>query len=81
MLVKVSLVPEPYCFLIQAWWREKEPLSATIVIIDSNKALVNQRNDGIDLTSEPRTLEVLQNAYILIYRCEIYPYYAYILFT
>ena len=26
-------------------------------------------------------LEELQNAFILIYRCEIYPYYIYILFT
>ena len=34
-----------------------------------------------DLTSEPETLDVLQNAYILIYCCEIYPYNAYILFT
>ena len=33
-----------------------------------------------DLTSEPQTLEALQNTSILIYRCEIYPYYVYILF-
>ena len=29
---------------------------------------------GYDLTSEPQPLEALQNAFILIYRCEIYPY-------
>ena len=34
-----------------------------------------------DLTSEAQTLEALQNAFILIYRCNIYPCYAYILFT
>ena len=31
---------------------------------------------GYDLTSESQTLKALQ-----IYRCEIYPYYVYILFT
>ena len=36
---------------------------------------------GYDLTSVPQTLEALQNTFILIYRCEICPYYAYILFT
>ena len=29
---------------------------------------------GYDLTSKPEALEVLQNAFILIYHCEIYPY-------
>ena len=56
-------------FLILAWSRRKEPLPATIVIIDSDKAPVNKRNE-----------EALQNAFILIYHCEIYPYYVYILF-
>ena len=28
-----------------------------------------------DATSELQTLEALQNAFILIYRCKIYPYY------
>ena len=32
---------------IQAWSKEKEPLSPTTVIIDSDKALVNQRNEEI----------------------------------
>ena len=73
------------------WWRSvlfPGPLPlfdiglvATIVIIDNDKALVNQRNEGYDLTSELQTLEALQNAFILIYCCEIYPYYGYILFT
>ena len=36
---------------------------------------------GYDLTSEPQTLEVLQNVFILIYRCEIYPYDVCVLFT
>ena len=35
---------------------------------------------GYNLTSERQTLEALQNAFILIYRCEIYPYYVYTLF-
>ena len=35
---------------------------------------------GNDLTSEPRTLKALQNAFILIYCREIYPYHVYILF-
>ena len=34
-----------------------------------------------DLASEPQTVEPLQNVFILIYRCEIYPCYAYILFA
>ena len=34
-----------------------------------------------NLTSEPQTLEALQNPFILIDRWEIYPYYVYILFT
>ena len=34
---------------------------------------------GYNCTSEPHTLEALQNAVILIYRCKIYPYYVYIL--
>ena len=29
---------------------------------------------GYDLTSESQTLEALQNVFILIYRCEIYPF-------
>ena len=32
-----------------------------------------------DLTSKRQTLEALHIAFILIYRCEIYPYYIYIL--
>ena len=35
---------------------------------------------GYNLTSERLALEALQNAFILIYRCEIYPYYVYTLF-
>ena len=31
---------------------------------------------GYDLTSEPQTLEALQNTFILIYRCKIYPCYS-----
>ena len=34
-------------FSYKLGWEEKEPLSATIVIIDRDKALVNQRNQGI----------------------------------
>ena len=34
-------------FLIETWSQEKEPLSATIVIIDSDKALFNERNERI----------------------------------
>ena len=44
----------------------------------SDKFLVNQRNEGYDLTSEPQTLEALQNVFILIYGCETCPYYVYI---
>ena len=33
---------------------------------------------GYDLTSEPQTLEALQNAFILIYRCNIDPCYLHI---
>ena len=73
--------PELYRFLVWACSPEKEPLSATIVIIDGNEALVNQCNEGYDSTSELQTLEALQNVFILIYRCEIFPYYVYILFT
>ena len=36
---------------------------------------------GYNLTSEPRTIEALQNVFIFIYRCKIYPYYVQILFT
>ena len=32
-----------------------------------------------DLTSKRQTLEALHIAFILIYRCKIYPYYIYIL--
>ena len=39
--------PEPYRFFIKASSREKEPLSATIFIIVSDKAQVNQRKEGI----------------------------------
>ena len=39
--------PEPYRFLIKASSREKEPLSATIFIIVSDKAQVNQRKQGM----------------------------------
>ena len=49
--------------------------------MDSDKALVNQHNERYDLTSEPQTLEALQNAFILIYCCDTYPYFGYILFT
>ena len=35
---------------------------------------------GYDLNSEPQTLEALQNAFILIYRCDIYPYIMYIFY-
>ena len=35
---------------------------------------------GYDLTSEPQPLEALQNAFIVIYGSEIYPY-VHILFT
>ena len=31
------------------------------------------------LTSKPQSLEPLENAFILIYHCDIYPYYVYIL--
>ena len=34
---------------------------------------------GYDLTSELQSLKALQNAFILNYCCEIYPYYVYIL--
>ena len=49
--------------------------------MDSDKALVNQRNGGYDLTSRPQTLGALQDAFILIHLCEIYPYCVYILFA
>ena len=32
---------------------------------------------GHDVLSEPQALEALQNNFILIYRCKIYPCYAY----
>ena len=35
----------------------------TIVIVDCDKALVNQCNLGYDLTSKPKTLEALQNVF------------------
>ena len=71
------LFPGPYCFSIEAWSRKKEPLSATIVVIGSDKALVNQRNDGTRFNLwTPNTRGI-----IFIYRCEIYLYYAYILLT
>ena len=38
--------PGPYRFLIQAGSPKKTPLSSTIVIIHSDKALINQRNGG-----------------------------------
>ena len=73
--------PGSFHFLILAWSRENEAFPVTIVIIDCDKALVNQRNELYDLTSEPQTLEALQNAFILIYCCDIFPYFGYILFT
>ena len=39
----------PYAFWYKFVCGEKKPLSVTIVIIDSDKALVNQRNEGIRL--------------------------------
>ena len=43
-------------FLYKTWSREKKPLSATIIIINSDKALVDQHNEEYDLTSELQTL-------------------------
>ena len=69
--------PGPYCFLIEFLSWEKEPLSATVVIIDSDKALVNKPNEWIRFNQwTPKT-----RGYILIDCCEIYPYYVYDLFT
>ena len=39
------------------------------------------RQVTVNKNSEPQTLEALQNTFILIYRCAIYPCYVYILFT
>ena len=47
ILVKVSLVPRALPFLIQTFLPEKIPLSATIVVIDIDKTLVNQLNQEI----------------------------------
>ena len=47
-LVKVSLVSRALPLFDKAWLRE-EPFSATIVIIDSDKALVHQRSEGTRL--------------------------------
>ena len=41
------LFPGLFHFLIQAWLLKKKPLYATIVIITSDKALVNQCTEGI----------------------------------
>ena len=35
---------------------------------------------GYDLTSEPQTLETLENTFILICQCKIYPCYSHIHF-
>ena len=48
ILVEVSFIGnEPYWFFMWAWSWEKEPLSATIVIIDSDKAMVNECSEEI----------------------------------
>ena len=44
---KLVSFPGPYRFSKQAFSQEKVPLSATIVVIDIDKAQVNQRNEGI----------------------------------
>ena len=78
-MVKVSFVPRALPIFDISLVAGKKTLSGTIVSINSDKAVVNQLNEEYDLTSEPQTLETLQNAFILIYRCEIYPYYAHIM--
>ena len=45
----------------------------------SVRLYANQHNEGIRF--KPQTLEALQNAFILICHCKIYPYCACILFT
>ena len=69
--------PRPYYFLIETWlWKKESALSVTIFLIDSDKALVDQCNVRIRLNwwaSNNRGI-------ILICRCQIHPYYVYILF-
>ena len=82
ILMKVSFVPRALpLFDISLVAEKKNPLSETIVIINSDIVLINHAMRGYDLTSVPQTLEALQNTFIVIYRCEICPYYACILFT
>ena len=82
ILVKVSLVSRGSpLFDISLVAGKRNLFPAAIVITDSEKAQLNQRNEGYDLTNEPQTLEALQNSFILISWCEIYPYYGYILST
>ena len=79
--MKVSFVPKDLPLFDISLVTEKNPLSTTNVIINSDKALVNQCNEAIHLTSEPQTLEALENAFLLIFRFEMCLCYAYILFT
>ena len=79
--MNVSLAPGALLLFDTSLVVEKEPLSMTIVIIDGDKDLANQCQRVYNLTSQHKTLEALQNAFILIYRCEINPYYVHILFT
>ena len=50
-------------------------LKTLIVLVWGDNVLVNKATGGYDLTSESKTLEALQNTFILIYRCKIYPFY------
>ena len=70
----------PYRILTLAW-SEKEPPSATIVIIDSDKVLVNRRNEGIQFNWGTPNIRVIEKCLYLNLCFEIYPYYVYILFT
>ena len=67
----------PSHFLIETWSSEKEPLSATTIMIVSDKVLLNQCNEGIRFNKKTSNTRGI----ILICLCDIYPYYVCILFT
>ena len=75
ILVEVSLFPRALLLFDISLVAGKNALFATIVVI--SLCLINATR-RYNLTSKPQTLEALQNAFILIYCCEIYAYYVYV---